>query len=153
MTLVRVLLILFSICNTHSVLKKSASFSGLLLKIANFVVFFFSGSGKKKKIVLWCNASILYQWRISHSSFYDYLILSKKIGNLMFISFKEIKFLTEYVTDKTIFAFGNVISALIKHEGPVILQPLVLDVHGLPQQCFTWAVVFSTRREQTKSLN
>lgn len=33
-----------------------------------------------------------------------------------------------------IFAFGSVISVLIKHEGPVILQPLVLDMHGLPQQ-------------------
>lgn len=49
MTVVRGLLILFPICNTYNVLKKkSASFSGLLLKEANF----FPLDLKKKKIVL-----------------------------------------------------------------------------------------------------
>lgn len=50
MTVVRGLLILFPICNTYNVLKKkSASFSGLLLKEANF---FPLDLEKKKKIVL-----------------------------------------------------------------------------------------------------
>jgi len=53
------------------------------------------------------------------------------------------------------FAFGSIISVLLKHQDLVILQPLVRGVHGLPQQCLTWDAVFSTvkRREKVRHLN
>lgn len=72
----------------------------------------------------------------------------------MYVSFKEaimIKFSDcEYMTGRKIFPSGSVISAVLKLQDPVIFQPLVLGVHGLPQQCFVWDVVFSTRREEKK---
>lgn len=65
----------------------------------------------------------------------------------MHIGFKEailMKFSDcEYIVGGKIFAFGSIISVLLKYQDPVILQPLVLGVHGLPQQCLTWDTVFS----------
>lgn len=56
----------------------------------------------------------------------------------MYIGFKEtvlIKFSDyEHIVGGKIVAFGSIISVLLKHRDPVILQPLVLGIHGLPQQ-------------------
>ena len=77
----------------------------------------------------------------------------------MYVSFKEailIKFSDcEYIVGGKIFAFGSMISVLLKYQDPVILQPLVLGVYGLPQQCLTWDTVFLPikRREKVRSLN
>lgn len=72
----------------------------------------------------------------------------------MYVSFKEtivIKFSDcEYMAGRKIFPSGSVISAVLKLQDPVILQPLVLSVHRLPQQCSVSDVVFSTRREENK---
>lgn len=66
----------------------------------------------------------------------------------MYVSFKQailIKFSEcEYIVGGKIFAFGSIISVLLEHQDPVILQPLVLSIPGLPQQCLTWDTVFST---------
>lgn len=70
----------------------------------------------------------------------------------MYISFKEailIKFSDcEYVVGGKILAFGSIISVLLKHQDPVVLQPLVLGVRGLPQQCLMWDTVFTISEEK-----
>lgn len=73
----------------------------------------------------------------------------------MYVSFKEtivIKFSDcEYMAGRKIFPSGSVISAVLKLQDPVILQPLVLSVHRLPQQCVLYRMLSSLQEEKRTS--
>lgn len=68
----------------------------------------------------------------------------------MCASFKEVIPLEcsdcEYILGGETFPFGSVISVLLKHQDPVILQLLVLAVCGLPQQHLTQDIIFSSAK-------